>query len=221
MDVISKSEFTDILEHRNHKLIKYGRGTQPKVLEKDGTTIIKLFYPKRKLLSSNKIKPHAIRFCKNISTLRKYGYVVPRVLNTQYCRELKTYVVYYSKIEGDDIRALVTKGRTHLVEEVAKFLAELHNRGIFFRAIHLENLLYTADNKFALIDITDVHFSRRPLSLWVRYRNLKHLFSEPYDREIWRSFGVVNFLNQYYDAAKLSTASRRLLTYLIRRVITF
>lgn len=221
MDLISKSEFTDILEHRSHKLIKYGRGTQPKVLEKDGTTIIKLFYPKRKWLSSNKIKPHAIRFCNNITTLRKHGYEVPKVLQTQYCKELKTYVVYYTKIEGDDIRALVNNGRTQLVEEVAKLLAELHNRGIFFRAIHLENLLYTANNTFALIDITDVHFSKRPLSLWVRYRNLKHLFSEPYDREIWRSFGVVNFLNHYYAAAKLSAPARRLLTYLIRRVITF
>ncbi|VVC74836.1 hypothetical protein AQUSIP_01080 [Aquicella siphonis] len=219
MDIITSSEFNDICNNINTIIVKFGRINQPKVFEKDGKTIIKLFYPKQKWLSSDRLNPRALRFYKNIQSLHQQGYDVPRIIKIQYCSDLKIYLVYYDKIEGDDVRKLVNQGALDLLHSVAELVAGLHQNGIFFRSIHLENLLYKPDGTFALLDITDVRFKSRPLTLHLRYRNLKHLLLERNDKEIWQKFGVDNFLAAYFRHVTLPPASRERLSRMIYRAI--
>ncbi|MBX3708525.1 MAG: hypothetical protein KIT56_01390 [Gammaproteobacteria bacterium] len=219
MDIISSHEFNEICHHKNVKTIKYGYGKQPKVFEKDGNTIIKLFYPKKRLLSSDKYRPYALRFQNNILSLRMHGYDVPNVIKTEYCSELKIYLVYYQKIEGEDIRGLANKGKLEAIQHVADLIADLHQKGIFFRSIHLENLLYKPDGTIALLDITDVRFQSTSLTMYSRYRNLKHLLQEPNDRALWQAFGISNFLKAYFKSTTLSTLSKIVLTYMLKHAI--
>lgn len=217
MDIISSSEFDKIFNNINTIIVKYGRINQPKVYEQHGNTIIKLFYRKETWLSSDRIRPRAMRFYKNIQSLQQHGYDVPRVIKMQYCKELKIYLVYYEKIAGNDVRKLADQGRVDLLDDVIRFIASLHESGIFFRSIHLENLLYKPDGSFALLDITDVRFKSGPLSLYMRYRNLKHLLKERHDRHIWKKFGIDKFLETYFSQTTLSPVSQTILTRLVRR----
>lgn len=221
LDTITSGEFQDICNNNDTKIIKYGRIDQPKVYEHGGQTIIKLFYAKKKWLSSDRIRPRAMRFCKNTQSLQRYGYEVPQILKVQHCPELRIHLVHYTKIEGVDVRKLATLGNLSVIDDVASLLADLHQNGIFFRSIHLENLLYKSDHSFALIDITDVKFKSGPLSLYMRFRNLKHLLSEPYDKAIWEKYGVDHFLNIYFKKAGMSSIERKLLTRLVHRAIKF
>ena len=62
----------------------------------------------------------------------------------------------------------------------AEFLIRLHEAGIGFRALHLGNVLKTADG-FALIDIGDCRFSSHTLSLRQRAKNHGGLCAHPTD----------------------------------------
>lgn len=217
MDQISSAEFDTMCQDKALKIIKYGRGIQPKVFEKDGSTMIKLFYPKKRLISSTRFKPQALRFSDNITGLHARGYNVPSLIRVQHCTDLNTYLVHYQKIEGQNIRALAKLGKMHLIEDVAKLVANLHKDGIIFRSIHLENLLYKSDGSLALIDIADVRFKDKPLNIYLRYRNLVHLFASEDDQALWEAFGIQNFLNRYFAAAKSSNTVRRIISFLIHR----
>lgn len=219
MESISKSEFEQLCQSPSLKIVKYGRGTQPKVFVDQQDNIIKLFYPKKRLLTSTRFRPQAIKFQSNIDRLRQYGYTVPAIKTMQYCRELNTYLVHYPKIIAEDVRTLVKAGQLNLINEVAQLLAELHQKGIIFRAIHLENLMIQPNGKFALIDISDVKFKYRPLGFYSRYRNFVHLFSNPTDRAFWRQYGYEQFLQLYFAAAKLTPAAERLITILTKRAM--
>jgi serine/threonine protein kinase len=219
MDIISSQEFNDICHDDNTVIIKFGKIDQPKVFEKNGNTIIKLFYPKKSKLSSDRIRPRAMRFYHNVKLLQKYGYNAPVVTKVQFCPDLKIYLMYYAKIQGCDVRNLAKNGKLDIIRHVAHLLANLHTNGIFFRSVHLENLLYQPDGQFALLDVTDVRFKRKALTFYSRYRNLKHLLQEPHDRDVWQAFGVNDFMNEYFKSANLSTYSRSILSYLIKRRI--
>lgn len=219
MDIISSQEFKDICQDINTKIIKFGKINQPKVFEKNGDTIIKLFYPKQSRLSSDRIWPRAMRFYQNVKTLKHHGYIAPIVNKIQFCPEQKIYLMYYAKIQGSDMRNLAKKGECHLIHHVAHFIADLHIHGVFFRSIHLENLLYQPNGKLALLDVTDVRFKKKALTFYSRYRNLKHLFQEPLDKDVWQIFGVNNFMQEYFKSAGLSRYSRKILAYLIKRAV--
>jgi len=218
MDIISCQEFTAICHDTETQTIKFGKTIQqPKVFEKNGDTIIKLFYPKKSRLSSDRIRPRAMRFYRNVNQLHQSGYTVPRVDKIQFCPELRMYLLYYPKIQGRDIRCLAKDGNLDVIRHVAHLLADLHEKGIFYRSIHLENLLYQPDGKIALLDVTDVKFKSAALSWYFRYRNIRHLFNEPLDKDLWQAFGISNFMKEYYQFAKLSPHSRFLLDYLVQQ----
>lgn len=218
MDIISSQEFNAIVKEAT--IIKYGRSlSHPKVLE-NKNTIIKLFYRKRRLLSSDRVKPQALRFYRNTLSLNANGYNVPHVFKIQYCVEQRIFLIYYHKIEGQDIRSLASQGHLNIIQDVAKLIANLHQQGIFFRSIHLENLLYKSNGTIALIDISDLKIQSKSLSIYQRYRNLKHLLKVPHDKDVWDAYGITNFLHLYFNLAALSYFSRRLLSYFIKRAIS-
>lgn len=217
MDIISCHEFAAICHDTNTQIIKFGKVDQPKVFEKNGNTIIKLFYPKRRKITSDRIRPRAIRFYRNVDKLFGRGYSVPRIDKMQFCPDLKMYLLYYPKIQGCNVRYHAQNGNLDIITEVARLLADLHKKGIFFRSIHLENLLYQPDGKFALLDVTDVKFRSGALSLYLRYRNIKHLLNEPMDKEIWHAFGISRFMSEYFRFAGLKHYSGLLLNRLVMR----
>jgi len=47
-------------------------------------------------------------------------------------------------------------------------------RGIYFRSLHLGNIVLTPEGSLGLIDIADLSFQRRPLSKAKARRNLAH-----------------------------------------------
>lgn len=218
MEVILAREFDEICQ--KSKVIKFGRSLeQPKIFETQDNTIIKLFYSKRRRFSSDKFKPYAIRFCRNIARLRAHGYSVPQVTQIKYCAERKIYLVYYKKIPGIDIRSYAKTHDINFISQVIKLLADLHQNGVFFRCIHLENLLKQADNKIALLDIVDVRFKNHKLSIHTRLRNIKHLLRDPNDKELWQTYGIQKFLNEYFASAKLGMFARFILSRSILKAV--
>jgi hypothetical protein len=62
-----------------------------------------------------------------------------------------------------------------LVKQFGRFVAQLHNQGIYFRSLHLGNVVMTPDNELGLIDIADMRTLRRPLRKSLCLRNFQHM----------------------------------------------
>lgn len=176
----------------------------PRLLATCDNQLVKLF-PARKLMSSNRLIPYAKRFVANAIKLQQRNIVT--VQPTRYGKILGTpsYYVQYPKLAGKDMRALINEGsQINLLAEIAIFIATLHRLGIFFRGIHLANLLRLENKQIALLDITSVKFKSKPLSLDQRKRNILHLLNNLDDQPIFIKFGIHKFLECYFLAADLT-----------------
>src|SRR5690554_3152138 len=68
-----------------------------------------------------------------------------------------------------------------LRERFFKFVDHIQDLGVYFRSIHLGNVVLTPEGELGLIDISDMKIFRRPLSKWQRKRNEEHMVRDAED----------------------------------------
>lgn len=144
----------------------------------DGS-MLKLFRRKR-LLSSAAWYPYAERFADNASALRQRGIPVPEVIDVFRIPSIGRDAVHYHPLPGRTLRQLRRDGldpsrEARLKDAFTHLLVELHEKGVYFRSLHLGNVVCTPDGRLGLIDIADARMSRRPLRRHQRIRNLQRL----------------------------------------------
>jgi len=190
-----------ILEEDGHGL---------KVLETSDGHIIKIFRQKR-VVSSALIKPYASRFVENAHVLRKLGIHTVEVVDIFYCQPIKRTLVKYRPIPGETLRsALQDKLRfDDIMESFVRFFAILHDKGVFFRSIHLNNVIVSDDsNTLGLIDLADMKITSKSLSRAMRLRNFKHLARYKADQESIKSFGLDRFIDIYFSCNSLPESDK-------------
>ena len=179
---------------------QYNRWRQgAQVLEKDGHgekvlrladgTFLKLFR-RKSLLSKTAIYPPARRFADNAAELQRLGIPCPTVIALYRLSEPYRTIVHYDPLPGQTLRHLLRSDTTldqlELFARLAEFITHLHELGVYFRSLHMGNIVLTPDNEFGLIDISDMRCLGRPLSRRMRDRNYQHLLRYESD------WGMVN-----------------------------
>lgn len=212
MQKISEQEFSTLCQGAT---ILMESDSLPKVLETPSGDIIKIF-PPRKSWIKTRLGLHGKRFVKNGNKLVKKGFSSVHVDQFYYCASLKSYVAIYQKLPGEEMRTLVSQGQTQLLPEVAVFMARLHEAGIYFRAVHLANLI-KEDSGINMIDVSNIKFRRHALGVVARFRNLVHMMNERNDKQYYEEFGVAAFVDGYLKVSKLTPVRRHLLRGLILR----
>lgn len=153
-------------------------GLGPKVLCLNDGSFLKLFR-RRRWYTSGSFNPYSERFAVNSEQLRQMGIPTPQVLNV-YRLDDGSSAVHYAPLPGHTLRQ-VLQGitapavRQALIERFGKFMAQLHEKGVYFRSLHLGNVLVLEDGEFGLIDLADLRIYPTPLSLSMRQRNLRHM----------------------------------------------
>ncbi|MEH6544044.1 MAG: hypothetical protein V7721_08890 [Porticoccaceae bacterium] len=136
------------------------------------------------MLSSALFFPYSQRFVKNALKLRQLGIptVTPRDLYS--LPHIARTAVHYEPVRGVTLRNLAKNGLTkdHFIENLAAFIAKLHQQGIYFRSIHLGNIVLSESGELGLIDIADLKFFTKPLSKRQRKRNFEHLIRPKEDK---------------------------------------
>ena len=188
-----------------------------KVLLTPDKHIIKMFYPRRRFTSAT-IYPYALRFWNNAQKLHKKGIPTVRCEQLRYDRQNSRHVITYPLLAGTTLRDTLEKSpdKTDYLTRLSAFLAMLHEKGILFRSIHLGNILVLENGGFGLIDIADMSLQRRPLGLFKRARNFRHLLHDKVDRDSLEQYGYKRFLEQYEAEANISGFRRRLFRALVR-----
>jgi hypothetical protein len=97
--------------------------------------------------------------------------------------------VHYHPLPGESLRQLLRAGmepdeRQNLRSAFTRFVIELHEKGIYFRSLHLGNVLHLPDGHFGLIDIADARLRPWRLSIHLRRRNLRLLLAAAGEGEL-------------------------------------
>ncbi|MFT0213877.1 phosphotransferase [Pseudomonas sp. F1_0610] len=172
-----------------------------KVLLLTDGSIIKLFRRKRAFTSAA-FWPYAERFAKNAKRLDNLDVPVPKILNVFHIAEIERDIVHYQPLPGRTLRQLQTDKITvpnNLFEQLASFIAKLHQQGVLFRSIHLGNIVLTPDNQLGLIDFADLKKQIFPLLTSQRTRNFKHMLRYAEDHTWLASKVFGDFEKSYKD----------------------
>jgi len=144
-----------------------------KVLLLSDGTYLKLFRVKR-LFSSAVFYPYSKRFVKNVSKLVEKGIPTVTVIKSYRIPSIKRTAVHYYPLTGKTLRKL---GTLDLIttEKLGKFIRELHDKGIYFRSLHMGNIVISQESRLGLIDVSDMKVYKQQLSEELRLRNFQHL----------------------------------------------
>lgn len=192
-------------------------GLGPKVLRLTDGSFLKLFR-RRRWYTSGSFNPYSERFAVNSEQLRKMGIPTPQILNL-YRLDDGSSAVHYAPLPGHTLRQVLQSitapaVRQALVERFGKFMAQLHEKGVYFRSLHLGNVLVLEDGEFGLIDLADLRIYPTPLSLSLRQRNLRHMQRYTVDKR-WLFEDHLDALLQGYAM----TASKSAVENLHRQVL--
>lgn len=182
MQKLDHQDYLDLRE--NCKVIEQdGFGDKVMILQ-DGT-FLKLFRRKR-LITSAAIWPYAQRFADNAKKLEKLGIPCPTIIQVYRIPSIERDAVHYYPLPGTTLRDLHSGDAEYpddLRERFLKFVDHIQDLGVYFRSIHLGNVVLTPEGELGLIDISDMKIFRRPLSKWQRKRNFEHMTRDAEDTE--------------------------------------
>lgn len=177
MRIVSANELQQWLT-QGRVIEQDGRG--PKVVALTDGQLLKVFRPRRRFWLA-RLRPQAKRFADNAQKLNALGIRTPRITETGWLeRATATSFCMYSPLAGQSLDKLFLQERQQLLNrlpKLAQFIHELHTKGIYFRSLHLGNILLLPEGDFGLIDFLDLRIKNRPLSRSLVRRNLQHLRS--------------------------------------------
>jgi len=148
----------------------------PKVYLLQDGNILKLFRRKR-IFSSALIRPYSKRFIDNAAELQKLGVPTFQVLKFYQLQTPGMTAVLYQPLLGETLSQIASKpgfSWQQSLPALVGLIRSLHESGIYFRSLHLGNIVVTPDNRMGLIDVADMRFLRAPLPKHLIKRNLQH-----------------------------------------------
>lgn len=167
-----------------------------KVLRLADGSILKLFRRKR-LVTSAAWYPYAQRFVDNAEALAQRGIPVPRVIAGLRVPSVKRDAVHYQPLAGETLRSLARQGldaesEQRLKRQFTEFVIRLHAFGIYFRSLHLGNVILTPSGELGLIDFSDLRIYRWPLGAFTRRRNIQRMLGMTGERDWIDSEAILN-----------------------------
>lgn len=175
MRIVTARELESWLEH-GEVLEKDGRG--PKVVRLESGLFLKIFHTRRHPLLA-RLFPFANRFAHNVELLHKLGIPAPEIVETFWVDRVRGLTgCQYRPLPGTPLETLHRQAPQQLraaLPELASFIRELHDKGIYFRSLHLGNIILTPSGEFGLIDVLDLRKKSAPITRSLARRNFRHL----------------------------------------------
>ncbi|MBD9414025.1 toluene tolerance protein [Pseudomonas sp. PDM16] len=201
MRIVAANELQDWLS-QGEVLEKDSNG--PKVVRREDGTLLKIFRSRRTPLLA-RMSPDARRFADRATRLKSLGISTPDIIECCWVdREKAISACIYHPLEGRALDKLFNASRAEfdqLLPRLASYIFRLHRQGIYFRSLHLGNVLLTTDGDFGLIDFLDIRFKNRPLGRMLVRRNFRHL-QRYLERRKVQGFPWEQLLSHYETASK-------------------
>ena len=113
---------------------------------------------------------------------------MPRVIAVARIPSVKRDAVHYHPLEGTTLRSLLRGGLDPETEARLKklftgFVIRLHALGIYFRSLHLGNVVCTPEGRLGLIDFSDLRIHPWALGRYLRARNMRRMMGMAEERD--------------------------------------
>ncbi len=176
----------------------------PKVVELESGQFLKIFHTRRHPLLA-RLRPATERFARNAEHLQQLGIATPRVVEVFWIdRDRGVSGCLYEPLPGQSLEQIYLAA-PHQVQQwlgsLAQFIRHLHRQGIYFRSLHLGNILRLPSGDYGLIDILDLQHKRRALNNWQIQRNFQHL-RHYLKRKRLPEFPIEQLIGLYQDIAE-------------------
>jgi len=206
---LSRSQLNELLQ--TARIIEEdGHGV--KVAELADGNYLKLFQRKR-MVSSALWSPPSRRFADNAKQLQSLGVAAPLIDCFVRVPAAKLDGIIYRPLPGDTLRnrwrSLGDEEREEDIRQFGTFLGQLHQLGVYFRSLHLGNVLMQPNGRLALIDVADMTIAQHALSPWKRRRNLTHMLRYSEDSH-WLTVQHISALASGYADRCGQPAARKL-----------
>jgi tRNA A-37 threonylcarbamoyl transferase component Bud32 len=145
----------------------------PKVIRLPNGDFLKIFRTRR-LFSGARIYSHARRFYRNAERLKALQIPTVAAKSLHHLTHSGGTAIIYQPLAGQTLRQLIATDLSRLTQlayELGTFLATLHDKGIHFHSLHSGNILLTPEEKFGLIDISDMSIYSWSLMCSTRIRS--------------------------------------------------
>ncbi len=195
----------DLQQLTHNAAILEADGLGPKVLQLESGLFLKFFRRKR-WLSSALVRPYSRRFVKNAERLQALDIATLKVRAIYELSDKSADAVLYAPLLGSSLSQLATQpgfSWSTILPKLIGFVRELHRKGIYFRSLHLGNIVLTPQGSLGLIDIADMRFLGRSLPNHMIRRNLAH-FKRYLERE---KFQNAFPFSQFCDALTVPESS--------------
>ncbi|WP_373387187.1 toluene tolerance protein [Pseudomonas alcaligenes] len=204
MRIVTANELQDWLR-QGDVLEKDSHG--PKVIRLPNGELLKIFRSRRNPLLA-RLRPDARRFAERAERLQRLGIATPSIRECAWIdRDKAVSACLYEPLAGLPLDKLFRDARSEfdgLLPALAAYILKLHRLGIYFRSLHLGNILRTPDGDFGLIDFLDLRFKRRPLGRMLVRRNFAHLQGYLQRRKI-EGFPWAELMRCYDEASSSSS----------------
>lgn len=167
MEKLSKEGYLTLCE--GAKVIAADSYGDKVLLLADGT-YLKLFRVKW-LVTRFGLSRYSRQFSSNAKKLTQLGILTVNVNKLYRIPSIRRTAVHYYPLQGTVLKKLSNDIDLILADKLGKFIRELHDKGVYFRSLHLENIVLTPENKLGLIDISDLKVYRKTLPEKLRIRN--------------------------------------------------
>lgn len=165
-----------------------------KVVQLNNGNILKIFRIKS-FFSISHIYSYARQFCNHASKLKKLNIPTVTIVKLFHLVGTNKSAAEYQPLEGLTLRQLAQNQQFDdaLLEKLGKFVATLHTKGVYFRSLHMGNIVLTPDGDYGLIDIADLKVHKKSLGYYKCLRNFQHFFRvkndiQTIDRNDWKLF---------------------------------
>lgn len=147
-----------------------------KVLRLPNGAIFKIFRVKH-MISSARIYSYARQFCRNAERLQVLGIPTVRVSELYHFSDSAHAAVLYQPLAGNTVRQLAHARQLNdaSLQRLGEFIGSLHDKGVYFRSLHMGNIVQGEDGEFGLIDVADMSIYPWSLRCGRRLRNLYHV----------------------------------------------
>lgn len=150
----------------------------PKVVHLSDGCFLKIFYTRKPIVLA-RLMPLAERFSRNAILLARLKILTPEVIETFWIdRAQGLSGCLYNPLEGKSLEQLWQKNQAEVIQllpQLSRFIAQLHAQRLYFRSLHLGNILKVDNTQFGLIDFLDLRQKLLPLSRSQIQRNFRHL----------------------------------------------
>ncbi|MDG2148890.1 MAG: hypothetical protein P8N09_05130 [Planctomycetota bacterium] len=190
----------------------------PKVLLHEDGRVFKVVRSKIRLRLSG-FGRRSKRFAVNCRRLAAREIDCPKLLEILRVTDRDLHVVVYEPLAGRTAREIFaeTDDCSPMALRLARYVALLHDRGVYFAGGHTDNYIVQPNGEFGIIDIQDSWVLPMPLNAIHRALSFRILLKYPEDRAALSVDGRLKpFVDTYLDATRLGRIGRYLFMTTLR-----